>query len=288
MSDAPFGRPAIYAHLPALIGSKNAWRTSEELAAELGAKNADDRLRVQQSLFALSKGSKEEPPRITRRLRAGTRMYECMALIVDAKDELRAPRRNAGPPRVEIAAPAAGAVSLRVEPVPAPVLPEPSPEAVEAVEKLVRSPEPTRTLADVLRKHVEARTAAAAETGPLTDSNGPIAGEAPTEVITIERYPDRDDISFSRVDAQPAPIVQPDTKAERAAIAERDPEAAIDDVSNELAAFGELVARAKRPAPAIDELWIKQGVQTELAALVPPRVAHYLREIGSDLARVGA
>jgi len=261
VSEIPqFGQVAIYQYLRALIGTDKAWRTSSEVAEDLGAKTDADKLRVQQGLLKLSKDA-----RITRKWRAGTKLYECMALILDAKDELRAPRVKPKPPRSEIVTPAAGVVAMRVEAVPAPVLPEPSPEAREAVEKLVRSPTPALTLADVLAKHRRI------ETGPLEDSNGPIVSD----------------------------LTALDIKAECAAIAERcdgDDDASDDqaqdnespELADELRAFGQLIERGKRDAPAILYRDTKLTVLRDLAELAPPLTAYYLREIAADLERAGA
>lgn len=297
MSEIPqFGKVAIYQYLRALIGTDKAWRTSSEVAEDLGAKTDADKLRVQQGLLKLSKDA-----RITRKWRAGTKLYECMALILDAKDELRAPRVKPKPPRSEIVTPAAGVVAMRVEAAPAPVLPEPSPEAREAVEKLVRSPTPALTLADVLRKHsrsISARDPKVAQSGPLSDSNGPISSD--TEAQTCSMPPPLPEITpGSAPDAAEGAAVAPtlDVKAELAGIAERcaadaDDDQAQDNESTELAdelrAFGQLIERGKREAPAILYRDTKLTVLRDLAELAPPLTAYYLREIAADIERAGA
>lgn len=177
----PFGQIAIYTYLRGLIGSNNAWRTSEELCVAAGAKTDNERLRVQQALHKLAKDA-----RIMRRQRPGTRSYECMALILDAKDELRAPRFKAKPSRVEIATPADGTVALRVEPAPIP-------HAATQADRL----EKALTLADVLAKHTATRKDAEPEPEPMReepdgdvdDMPDPVAepdGEAPDDPLDIE------------------------------------------------------------------------------------------------------
>lgn len=294
MSEIPqFGQVAIYQYLRALIGTDKAWRTSSEVAEDLGAKTDADKLRVQQGLLKLSKDA-----RITRKWRAGTKLYECMALILDAKDELRAPRVKPKPPRSEIVTPAAGVVAMRVEAAPAPVLPEPSPEAREAVEKLVRSPTPALTLADVLRKHsrsISARDPRVAQSGPLSDSNGPISSD---EAQTCSMPPPLPEITpGSAPDAAEGAAVAPtfDVKAELAGITERCAADADDRdpaVELEIARLMELANRGSRRV-------LVERVPDKVSALVmlaealrsqfdTSRTAALLDEIVADLERVAA
>lgn len=359
MSDTPeFGQVSIYQHLRALIGTPNAWRTSVELCTELDAVSDNDKLRVQQGLHKLAKDG-----RITRKTRPGTKIYECMALILDEKDQLRAPRTKAAPPRAEIITPAAGPVGLRQEAVPAPRLPEPTPEAREAVERLVRSPTPALTLADVLAKQKAARqplrppathrctvcgahwihhldegswslhsetcgaccdnapmgeqivpietptevrvvpmNTLGAVTGPLSDSNGPIASASivnhpytglPRDPRDIESDP------AGTLCVPGAPLAashKPLNMAHMERCAADDdagqPVAGGSDVSpalaDELRSFGGLIERGKREQTIILNRDTKLCVLRHLAELAPPLTAYYLREIAADLDRVGA
>ena len=305
MSDIPqFGQVAIYQHLRALIGSPNAWRTSGELCAEIGAVSEHDKLRVHQGLHKLAKDG-----RITRKTRPGTKILECMALILDEKDMLRAPRTKAAPPRAEIITPASGPVGLKQEAVPAPALPEPSPEAREAVERLVRSPTPALTLADVLRKHGRSATVRdpkAAQTGPLSDSNVPISSD--TEAQTCSMPPPLPEtqtglgagasegaavVPYIEEVSNPAPF---DAKAELAGIAAR--YAADDDddsdptVELEIASLIELANRGSRRV-LVERVPDKVNALVMLAEALriqfdSSRTAALLDEIVADLERVAA
>lgn len=301
MSDIPqFGQVAIYQHLRALIGSPNAWRTSGELCAEIGAVSEHDKLRVHQGLHKLAKDG-----RITRKTRPGTKILECMALILDEKDMLRAPRTKAAPPRAEIITPASGPVGLKQEAVPAPALPEPSPEAREAVERLVRSPTPALTLADVLRKHGRSATVRdpkSAQTGPLSDSNGPISSD--TEAQTGSMPPPLPETqtglgagasegaavaSYIEEVSNPAPI---DVRAELAGIAERcsaDDELAdpIEDEIYDLIELARLGAHRVTVERVHDKLHVLMMLAKAMRSrLETSRTAALLDEIVADLERV--
>lgn len=319
MSDTPkFGQVAIYQHLRALIGTPNAWRTSVELCTELDAVSDNDKLRVQQGLHKLAKDG-----RITRKTRPGTKIYECMALILDEKDQLRAPRTKAAPPRAEIITPAAGPVGLRQEAVPAPRLPEPSPAAREAVERLVRSPTPALTLADVLAKHTAARQplrppathrctvcgahwihhldegswslhsetcGACCDNAPMGDQIVPIDGGSKATVIKTASVGKTEDQPGAIEGEKPEPQI--DVKAELAGIAARcaEDDEPINPIEDEIF---DLIELARLGAHRVTVKRVQEKVHTLLmfakalrSQFDGSRAAALLDEIAADLERV--
>jgi hypothetical protein len=232
VATSPAAPSNVYLHLRSLIGSNNAWRTAAEIAKALGCDTHDGRNAIAKAIWTLAQAGQ-----ISRRMRAGTGIKECMALVEDARTTARAPTAT----RMEITTPAAGSVPIRVEPIPAP---EP----------------PKLTLGDIVRKHSAAR----ATEPPALDIKAECAA------IAERIWPD-DEASDD-----------PDRAGEP------DVEERVDTVGNELHAIEQLIERAKRPPPVIADLGIKQSVLTTLAGLMPPNVAHYLREIAGDLDRAGA
>lgn len=292
----------VYQYLASLIGTDNAWRSAAEIAKHLESDTLDGRNAVAKALWTLNNNG-----RISRRMRPGTGFKECMALVDDAS--VRQAAQRPAPNRVAIAPPVAGPVALRVEAAPAPVLPEPSPEAREAVERLVRSPTPALTLADVLRRHgrsVSVRDPKVVQVGPLSDSNGPIASD--TEAQTGSMPPPLPETqtglgagasegaavaSYIEEVSNPAPI---DVKAELAGIAERC--AADDDddsdptVELEIARLMELANRGSRRV-LVERVQDKVDVLVMLAEALriqfsSSRAAALLDEIVADLERVAA
>lgn len=295
----PTAPNAIHTYLLGLLGTDKAWRTTQEIARDLGLNTPESRDSISKGLWNLRR--REGGPMVMTRKRAGANVEESMALIVDASARKKAHRRDHG--RVEIATPAPGPVALRVEAVPAPALPEPSPEAREAVERLVRSPTPALTLADVLAKHKRdptrtvaqhaqadavVATAAEALTGlkppPLPETQTGL-GAGASEGAAVASY--IEEVS------NPAPI---DVKAELAAIAEHC--AADDDgdsdptVELEIARLMELANRGSRRV-AVERVQDKVDVLVMLAEALriqfsSSRAAALLDEIVADLERVAA
>jgi len=282
----------VYQYLASLIGTDNAWRSAAEIAKHLESDTLDGRNAVAKALWTLNNNG-----RISRRMRPGTGFKECMALVDDAS--VRQAAQRPAPNRVAIAPPVAGPVALRVEAAPAPVLPEPSPEAREAVEKLVRSPTPALTLADVLRKHgrsASVRDPKAVQSGPLSDSNGPISSD--TEEQTCSMPPSLPEITpGSAPDAAEGATVAPtfDVQGELAGIAERcaaDADDSDPTVELEIARLMELANRGSRRV-------LVERVPDKVSALVmlaealrsqfdTSRTAALLDEIVADLERVAA
>lgn len=272
---------AIYDYLLSLAGTENVWRTNQEIARALGADSTEGRTAISKNIWNLR--NREGGALIATRKRGGTVLDESMALAARKPLYARTPKV----PRSAIVMPAPGATPVRVEPIPAP-----TPEAVEAVERLVRSPEPTRTLADVLRKHVEARSVArveqiqadavvatALETGPLSDSNGSIAG-----VCSADAPQARDECTADASQAQcsdAAPEAQVGERIVRTAMGAA-------EVADELVWIADLIERGKRPQPVVADLMTKQIVLQRLAAIVPPVTASWLLAIAQDIERVGA
>lgn len=232
----------VYEYLKSLIGSPNAWRTADELAREMGNGDREARDQVSKALWYLNKHAM-----ITRRLRGGTGLHESMAVVADASVRKTTSRR--APDRVAIATPVSGPVALRVEAVPAPVLPEPGPEAREVVEKLVRSPTPALTLADVLAKH-KARVEVEAEPEPAPEQ---VDGDA---------------------DDAPDPVVEPDG------------EKPDDPLDIELANVMEALQAPRRVPVHIHDLDKKLNVLSSIALFLPPMTRRLVNGVVKDLERV--
>lgn len=249
----------LYNHLLTLIGSPNAWRTCAELAKELGDGTADTRDSVAKSLWYLVQKSF-----VVRRLRPGTGNKEVMALVQEAEPQRASPKK-AG--RVEIKPPSD---------MPVVVCPPGSAAArlAEAVEKLVSpaadlkpvSPTPALTFADVLAKHRYSR----AETGPLEDSSGPIASEAPALDIQAECATIADRVGADR-DATPEERRYWNLQSEMDLFLER--------VVNAL-------DEADAPKPSIDDLEEKLIVLRALRRIAPAPAAPILDAVVADLLRV--
>lgn len=262
---SPAAPSAVYAYLRALIGTGNAWRSAAEIAENAGLNTQEGRNQVAKALWKLVNDGL-----VIRRLRAGTDVKECMASVDAASRRVAVPRPAPG--RVAIKPPPAGGVmEIRAEPAPPPL---PTPEAVEAVEKLVRSPTPALTLADVLEKHARSRMAdrmekaqadaviaTALESGPLEDSSGPIASDLAPE-------------PGHEVDDTPDPVAEPDT------------ETPDDPLDIELANVMEALQAPRRVPVHIHDLDKKLNVLSSIALCLPPITRRIVNGVVKDLERV--
>lgn len=283
------GRYDVLAHIRAQIGTDNAWLTADQLCKHF--KTTGDHM------SKLLYGLRSDGLLMTR-MRPGTAVREIMASPEGVAKVIKPTRQRHS--RSEIFTPAAGPVDVKKEAVPPPA---PAPAAL--------------TLADVVAKQKKARmeqiqadsvVATALETGPLSDSNGPIASEVPVETPGEVRVVPMDtlDAVCDAFDAVEALETGPLSDSNGPIASEAAPASYIDEVStptspppidvsaeppelaDELNAVGELIERGKREPPVILYRDAKLSVLTTLAGLMPPLTAYYLREIAADLDRAGA
>jgi len=241
------GRYDVLRYIRGQVGSANAWLTSAEMAKHFCTTSEH----IAKLISILHKDGA-----VLRRDRAGTCAREYMASKEGKETVLPETRQRAR--RVDIATPADGAVAMRKEAAPAPVLPDSASQA----KGQVQNPELALTLADVLKKHSKARQEA------LLPS--PVDVQAELAVIATHCAEDAA------------------AEDEQEHAAEPDASDSIIAVANELTYVQELLERAKRPAPVFLDWSVKARLLQDLAAILPPNTGRWLRAIAQDIERAGA